>query len=86
MKYASFPGLLNERSRVLANLNRIELLILGGVYTAFSLLKINGIATIVALSVLIILLKFMERKTQKGFLEQIRGESSLSVKIGVLNE
>ncbi len=71
MKKSSYPALLNKRARILASLNRTDLLVLGCNYLIMSNLKISGWKIICISLVVLIITKFITSRLEKGFFETL---------------
>ncbi len=88
MKNSSYPALLNKRARILASLNRTDLIVLGLNYLIMSNMKISGWKIICISLGLLVITKFVTSKLEKGFFEGLftRRIVKWSYKIGGLNE
>ena len=88
MKNSSYPALLNKRARILASLNRTDLIVVGTNYLILSQLKISAIKILIISGVLLVVTKILTRKLEKGFFENIfsRRITNWHQKIGGVNE
>jgi hypothetical protein len=88
MKDSSYPALLNKRARILASLNRTDLIVLGCNYLIMSNLKISGWKIICISLGLLIITKFITSRLEKGFFETLFTKRIVkwSYKLGGLSE
>ena len=88
MKNSSYPALLNKRARILASLNRTDLIVVGTNYLILSQLKISAIKILIISGVLLVVTKILTRKLEKGFVENIFSRRIINwhQKIGGVNE
>lgn len=88
MKNSSYPALLNKRARILASLNRTDLIVVGTNYLILSQLKISAIKVLIISGVLLVVTKILTRKLEKGFVENIFSRRIINwhQKIGGVNE
>jgi hypothetical protein len=88
MKDSSYPALLNKRARILASLNRTDLIVLGCNYLIMSNLKISGWKIICISLALLVITKFVTSRLEKGFFENLITKRIIkwNYKIGGLNE
>ena len=70
-----FPTLLNKRARIFANLNRIELAVMAIIYLGFSAIKVSGLLTLTVNVLILILMKFVSSRTQRGFFRGLRSSN-----------
>ncbi len=71
MKNSSYPALLNKRARILASLNRTDLIVLGLNYLIMSNLKISGWKIMCISLALLIITKLITTRLEKGFFEAL---------------
>ena len=88
MRNSSYPALLNKRARILASLNRTDLIVVGTNYLILSQLKISAIKILIISGVLLVVTKILTRKLEKGFVENIFSRRIINwhQKIGGVNE
>jgi len=88
MKDSSYPALLNKRARILASLNRTDLIVLGCNYLIMSNLKISGWKIICISLGLLVVTKLVTGRLEKGFFENLLSKRIIewNYKIGGLNE
>jgi hypothetical protein len=88
MRNSSYPALLNKRARILASLNRTDLIVVGTNYLVLSQLKISAIKILIISGVLLVVTKVLTRRLEKGFLENIFSRRIIKwhQKIGGVNE
>lgn len=68
MKNSSYPALLNKRARILASLNRTDLIIVGSNYLFLSQLKVSGVKILILSMLLLIISKYLATRIEKAFL------------------
>jgi hypothetical protein len=88
MNNSSYPALLNKRARILASLNRTDLIVVGTNYLILSQLKISAITILIISGILLVVTKILTRKLEKGFVENIFSRRIINwhQKIGGVNE
>jgi len=88
MNNSSYPALLNKRARILASLNRTDLIVVGTNYLILSQLKISAITIFIISGILLVVTKILTRKLEKGFVENIFSRRIINwhQKIGGVNE
>lgn len=88
MRNSSYPALLNKRARILASLNRTDLIVVGTNYLILSQLKISAIKILIISGVLLVVTKVLTRRLEKGFFENIFSKRIINwhQKIGGVNE
>lgn len=78
MADTKYPTLLNKRARILANLNRMELVILSIIYLSLSMMKVDGVKIILVNVIVLILVKYFNSRTPRGFFKLIYGEKDFN--------
>jgi hypothetical protein len=68
MKNSSYPALLNKRARILASLNRTDLIIVGSNYLILSQLKVSGVSILILSMLLLMICKYLTTRIEKAFL------------------
>ncbi|MEX0799356.1 MAG: hypothetical protein WD025_07920 [Bacteriovoracaceae bacterium] len=80
MSNSTFPALLNRRAKMLGNLNRSDLIFVGGTFLVSSYLKISGITGLLLNLSLLAIFKILSSKLPKGFVEQVMAPKELAWK------
>jgi len=84
---SAFPTLLNKKAKILAGMNRMDLMFLGGGYLLLSWLRVSGILSLILNALLLLVVKLVTRKLPKGFVRELFASRKFlwGYKIGELN-
>lgn len=75
MTNSNYPSLLDKRARIFASLNRSELIVLAFTYLILSYLGLGGIKALLLNVVVLVLVKLINTKLERGFFELINSKT-----------
>lgn len=78
MSRNQFPTLLNQRATMLGSLTRIDLLVVGLSYLILSWMKVSGIYSLAVIALILVCLKFVNKRLKQGFFTHLNDEKKLS--------
>ena len=73
----AFPTLLNKRAKILAGLNRTDMMFLGGGYLLLSIFKVSGITGLILNALVLLVVKLVSRKLPRGFVKELMAPQKL---------
>ena len=77
MNNSSFPTLLNRKAKIIAGMNRIDLMVMGGGYLILSWLKVSGIPGLIIIVSILFIFKLATKHLPKGFMKEINAPKKI---------
>jgi len=71
MRSKEFPTLLNRQAKILFNLTRADLGLMGGSFLTLSWLGVTGLYSLIVNLILLVSFKIYMQNTPKGFLKEL---------------
>lgn len=77
MSRGRFPTMLNKKATMLGSLTRYDLVVLGTSYLMLSWMKVSGLYSLATNALLLLVLKFIQRRLRPGFFSHLGDEKQL---------
>jgi len=83
MRSKEFPTLLNRQAKILFNLTRTDLGLMGGSFLTLSWLGVTGLSCLVVNLLILVAFKIYMQNTPRGFLKELVTKDELEWQYGI---